>query len=231
LDPETIGKVADATKAMAETGGKAIDASASFGRVIKGPIEDLIGIVQDRVKFVRWERQLALIDKAETIMKARSLSNPTRELPLNFAVPLLTAAVLEEDDELQRTWARLLVNAGDAATEMELRTAYVEILRGMSALDVKVLARLCEATLGIPPGAARAIDVGLVFFGGKSGPQGANLPVHLGISLANLARLGCALPGGGFDAAVIFGFMTVTDLGIGLYKACSDDPKRQSSAE
>jgi hypothetical protein len=64
-------------------------------------------------------------------MDARGLAAPTRPLPPNFVLPLLTAAVVEEDDELQDTWARLLANAGDAATEMELRTAYVEILKGM----------------------------------------------------------------------------------------------------
>jgi hypothetical protein len=43
--------------------------------------------------------------------------------------------------------ARLLVNAGDAATKMELRTAYVQILQGMSGFDVKNLAAMCRATL------------------------------------------------------------------------------------
>jgi hypothetical protein len=40
-----------------------------------------------------------------------------------------------------------LVNAGDAATKMELRTAYVQILQGMSGFDVKNLAAMCRATL------------------------------------------------------------------------------------
>jgi hypothetical protein len=57
VDPDTIGKMADATKALAGTAAKAIEATTSFGRVIKDPIQDLLGIVQDRVKFARWERQ------------------------------------------------------------------------------------------------------------------------------------------------------------------------------
>ncbi len=43
----------------------------------------------------------------------------------------------------------------------------------------------------------------------------------LGISLANLARLGCAMPAGGADGAVLYSIMTVTDLGLALYQACS----------
>jgi hypothetical protein len=225
MDQETIGKVADATKALAETGGKAIEASRSFGRVIKGPIEDLVGMVQDRVRFARWERQLALADKARAIMKARGLARPTRELPLNFAVPLLTAAVLEEDDELQETWARLLVNAGDTATAIELRTAYVEILKGMSAFDVKNLATMAKATLAIPPGKPRAVltvDLPALsegFLGHFT--KEPRISRELGISLANLSSLGCAMPAGGLDGAVLYTVMTVTDLGLALYQACS----------
>lgn len=223
MDPDTIGKIADATKAVAETSGQAIEATKGFGRIIKGPIEDLIGIVHDRVKVERWERQLALTDRAEAIMRARHLQAPTRALPLNFAVPLLTSAILEEDDELQEIWARMLVNAGDASTDMELRTAYVEILRGMSAFDVKNLSALAEATLALPQGARRALGVMKVlhpetFTPGRIVPE---VPPDLAVSLANLARLGCAMPGGGLDASVLFSIMTVTQLGISLYKACS----------
>lgn len=100
----------------------------------------------------------------------------------------------------------------------------------MSNFDVKVLAKLVEAALAKPAGSVGAIDTGTLFSQEIDPVDRATGPSPIGISLANLARLGCALPGGGFDAAVIFGFMTVTDLGIALYKACSDDPKRQSSA-
>jgi hypothetical protein len=51
IDPQTVGKVADAATALAKTGGKAIDAAGGSGRIVKGPIEELVGIVRDRVKF------------------------------------------------------------------------------------------------------------------------------------------------------------------------------------
>jgi hypothetical protein len=158
-------------------------------------------------------------------MKARGLDGPSRELPLKFAVPLLTAAVLEEDDELQEIWARLLVNAGNKATEMELRTAYVEILKGMSAFDVKNLARLAKATLAVPPGKSRAVlTIDLPESTEPFAGHFTREPVisrELGISLANLSRLGCAMPAGGMDGAVLYTIMTVTDLGLALYQACS----------
>ena len=143
MDPLSIKPVAEATKAIAETSGKAIDATTDFAKIFKGPVAELIGCVEDKFKYIRWERRQALIAKSEAYMHSKGLSAPTRELPLPFSVPLLIAGVMEEDDELQEIWARLLVNAGDASTPMELRTAYIEILRGMSAFDVKNLAGTC----------------------------------------------------------------------------------------
>ncbi|MGA8596533.1 MAG: Abi-alpha family protein [Bryobacteraceae bacterium] len=226
MDPETFGKTAEATKAVAETGGKAIDAVVSFARIIAGPVNELVAIVEDRIKFARWEGQLALADKAEAIMKRRGLVQPTRELPLNFAVPLLTKAMLEEDDELQETWARLLVNAGDAATEMELRVAYVEILTGMSAFDVKNLSELAKASLAAPDkGYLPVIEAwnlpGSAMYHDEGSRETGKVSEELGISLGNLMRLGCVIPAMGFGGIPVMGLMTVTHLGRALYRACS----------
>jgi Abortive infection alpha len=226
MDEDTIGKLAEATGAASETVGKAIDAVSSFGRIFKGPVEELVGCVEDKFKYVRWQRRLALIEKAEAIMKRRGIQAPTRELPLSFSVPLLTHAILEESDELQETWARLLVNAGDGSTNMELRVAYVSILAGLSAFDVRNLSVLAEASIAVPrrellpvletwnlPSSVRVFD-------GRSNEKG-NMSKELGVSLANLFRLGCVVPGGGFGGVALFTHMTVTDLGEALYLACT----------
>jgi hypothetical protein len=46
------------------------------------------------------------------------------------------------------------------------------------------------------------------------------LPKQLGISLANVNRLGCASPSYGFGGMPIFNLMTLTQLGLALYRAC-----------
>jgi hypothetical protein len=222
MDPLVIKPVAEATKAVAETGGKVIDATTDFAKIFKGPVAELIGCVADKFKYMRWERQQALIAKSQAYMLTKGLSAPTRELPLPFSVPLLTAGVMEEDDELQEIWARLLVNAGDASTDMELRTAYVEILRGMSAFDVKNLSALAEATANLAAGSPRILGVMKMLHPELMTPGGAPpLPAALGVSMANLARLGCAMPSGGLNGSVLFSGMAVTELGMAFYKACS----------
>jgi hypothetical protein len=200
VNEETVRKVADATKAVAETAGKAIDVGVSVGRIVKGPIETIVGMVNDQLRFVRDKNSWAIEDKTIEFMKARGMCGPTRELPLKFAVPLLTHAFLEEDEDLQETWARLLVNAGDASTDMELRTAYVDILAGMSAFDVRNLSLMAEVTLESKLRPFHPVQTWLL-------PNSATVDLpgeremgevssEVGISLANLSRLGCAMPGG-----------------------------------
>lgn len=226
MNDEMVGSVAKAVASSSETAGKLIEATRSLGRVFKGPVSEAVGILEDRIRFARWERQLAMFNKAKRVMEARGLTAPTRELPLNFAVPLLTAAALEEDDELQETWARLLVNASDAATEMELRTAYVEILRGMSSFDVRNLSKLAEATLAASSddwAGQYILTTRLPHFAEVStGSTGIDspLPESVAISLSNLTRLGCIAATGGWGG-VSFQQVLVTGLGLALYRACA----------
>lgn len=140
MEPDTIGRVADATGEIAKTTDTALKLAGRFGSSFRGALDTAGNMIENEIKFIAARRALRLSDNWDKLMDARGLATPSRSLPANFVLPLLTAAVLEEDDDLQDTWARLLVNAGDAATEMELRTAYIEILRGMSAFDVKNLA-------------------------------------------------------------------------------------------
>jgi hypothetical protein len=227
VDPDTLGRVADATGEIAKTADTALKLAGRFGSSFKGALDTAGNIIENEIKFIAARRALRLSDKWDKLMDARGLATPTRALPPNFVLPLLTTAVLEENDELQDAWARLLVNAGDAATDMELRTAYIEILRGMSAFDVKNLAVMAEASLAfrgkvaVPiletwnlPNFAIALD--------EASGAGEPLSEPLEISINNLGRLGCISSASStLGGRPIFAFATVTSLGIALYKACS----------
>jgi hypothetical protein len=126
MDHDALGKMADATGEVARTADTALQLVGRVGSLFSGPLRTAAKVMDNEIKFIAAKRGLALSDKWEKLMNARGLPAPTRTLPINFVVPLLSAAVLEEDDDLRETWARLLVNAGDAATKMELRTAYVQ---------------------------------------------------------------------------------------------------------
>ena len=90
---------AKAAGEIAKTTGKAIDASREFGGFIapyiRRPLEQAIGIVEDKLKYMRWERQLRLIVRSKKFLEELGLEAPTRAIPMKIAIPLLQAASLE----------------------------------------------------------------------------------------------------------------------------------------
>lgn len=134
---------------VAAVSGKVIDAACEMGRFIakitSGPLEQANLIWEDRLKYTRAVNQLKLIEKFESQLRKRGLSEPTRTIPLSFAVPLLQAATLEENDDLQDLWAAMLANAADKCVDVQLRRAFVSILEEMTSLDVRILKTIGDA--------------------------------------------------------------------------------------
>jgi hypothetical protein len=102
-----------AIEEVAKTTGKAIDAGRELGgflsKYVGGSIEQAMGIVEDKLKYLRWERQIRLTERANAFLTERGLPQPSRNVPLQIAIPLIQGASLEEDDWLQDKWAALLV--------------------------------------------------------------------------------------------------------------------------
>jgi Abortive infection alpha len=226
--PGTVKAVAEATGEVAKTANTGLQLLSRFVVIFDEPLKAAGNLLGNEIKYITSVRAISLYERWCAKMEASGLHTPTREIPLKFAFPLLTAAITEEDDDLQEVWANLLVNAGDAATEMELRTAYVEMLRGMSGFDVLNLSKLAEEQLSAPAGrlgfyvvtanlphSARGIDSGAT----------DEPPKEVAISVANLARLGCVAPTSGFGGGINFGLILVTELGLAFYRACSAPAK------
>jgi hypothetical protein len=149
---------------------------------------------------------------------------PSKPIPLKFAVPLLEAASLEDDDYLQDLWAKLLVNSSIEGNSIDLNRSYIDILERLSHLEANIL----SVIYALPEEAIK----------NKSILTG-NLPISAEIedennkekrvhpsedvlfALANLERLGCiSLPttwGGG----QIFSAIYPAVLGRKLVEACT----------
>jgi hypothetical protein len=223
IDPQTIGKMADASGEIAKTANTGLELAGRFSGYFDEALTAAGTMLGNEIKYRSAKRAVRLGLKWNAFMDACGLPAPSRRIPLRFSVPLLIAAILEEDDDLQDAWARLLVNAGNATTEMELRTAYVEILRGMSGFDVRNLSKMAEAALSAIPGQLGYVDT-------KNLPHSATwnhdgpehkISTEVAISLANLSRLGCVAPVSGYGGGINFSPVLVTELGLALYRACS----------
>ena len=216
-----------AIQEVAKASGKAIDAVRDFGGFIvlfiAGSLQQGLGIFEDKLKYMRWERQVRLMKRAQEFLKDRGLTTPTRPIPMSFAIPLFQAASLEEDDYLQDRWAALLVNAVDASYDNEIRRSYISILEELSPLDALMLDKIYYAS--IINGTDRLFTGYLPKEVTINNPeQDVQPPIDVKLSLANLIRLGCLTSGGGWGGpppGIDFSFVYLTVMGKEFVKACS----------
>ena len=122
---DPFSEASKAATQIAKTTEKALDAAREAGgfisRFVAGPLEQGMGIFEDRLRYMRWERQLRLMRRSEEVLRDLGLSAPTRAVPLKIAIPLLQSASMEDEDELQDRWVNLLVNAADAESGIDIQ--------------------------------------------------------------------------------------------------------------
>lgn len=141
------------SKAIAEAakfGTTSIEATEKmFGflsKILGTPIEDAVGIVGDKLQYIRWQRQNRMVDGVNKILKERGLSK-TKAIPPKFAIPMLEQASLEEDDDLQDIWCRLITNSLDPNFKSEIRYAFIDIIKNLTSLDAKILKYVYDSAL------------------------------------------------------------------------------------
>lgn len=144
-------------------------------------------------------------------------------------MPLLNAATLEEDDNLQDIWARMLVNATNADHPRELTQSFIVILEQLTSLEMTLLVRIYAIEL------PETMDAGVYT---------ANLPATASIEngntidwtttmepsdqvclgLANLARLGLIQAAPTLGGSPWYRLVHRTILGEALMSFCMPAP-------
>lgn len=213
---------------VAKTTGKAIDIAQNFGhfisKYISGSLEQGMGIFEDKLKYTRWERQMRLMKRAEEFMKSTGMDKPDKPLELKFAVPLLQAATLEENDYLQDLWAKLLVNSVSNENKIELTRSYIDILERLTPFEAKILEKIYSLpfeeiqhggvnTTCLPEKATVVNDF--------SERQTELKNEEVLLALANLSRLGCVTPTLSIGGGQKFSVVTPTILGKYFIEACT----------
>lgn len=230
---EEVIESAKAAQEIAKTAGKVVDASEKLGGFIAkytaGSLESAMGILEDKLKFMRWERQIRLIDRADEILQKRGLNKPIKAIPLKLAIPLFEAASLEEDDYLQDLWINLLVNAADEESGMDIQRSYIDILEQLTSLEAKIMEKIYLAYPDLLIKKDMAIVTtnlpeGIMFVHNSDLPKwNKELNFDVKLALANLDRLGCLSIGKTIGGDEIFYTVKVTYLGEYFVKACSSN--------
>ena len=146
---DEVTETAKAVQETAKTARSGIEATQALGRFVSRittePLETVMGILNDKLQFMRWERKLRLAERGREILHQRGIQGPLRPIPYKLALPIVEHASLEDNDELQDLWANLLASAVDPKFEGLIRSAYIDIIKQLEVVDVHILNAVYES--------------------------------------------------------------------------------------
>ena len=86
-------------------------------KLISPSVEELGLLLSDKIKYLRFRNQVAILNKAENLVKQKGIR--IKEIPVKILVPLLENASLEEDKDLQSNWAKMVANLADSKSNLQ----------------------------------------------------------------------------------------------------------------
>lgn len=106
-------------------------------QITKIPLSQIGDILGDKVRIWRYKNSIELLLKVKEYHQRKGIS--VKQIPVKTLLPLLENSSLEEDESLKNKWTALLANATDSGNNLELHNIFVELLRQLSSLEVRVL--------------------------------------------------------------------------------------------
>ncbi|AHG47905.1 hypothetical protein RLEG12_18750 [Rhizobium leguminosarum bv. trifolii CB782] len=194
-----------------------------FGRLV-APAEQVLGLLADYIKGRRLELAVRQECYIRELMVERGVAN-IKPMPLSTAVPLIDAATLEEDDELARMFANLIVSHVDGASVGYVPKQFTDTLRQMSPIEAAVLRAMGAAPDGAKneSGMMHTAHLPRGYLEAPS-PQDKDIPQPdklLSIALASLQQSGCiegAMTWGGYK---LLSQARITDYGLAFLAAAA----------
>jgi Abortive infection alpha len=116
------------------------DARGFIKAVLGEPAKALGGLLTDKVNRRRHANLVKITADAKHKLVEAGLS--PKEVPLTIIHPALEAASLEEDPQLQETWANLLANSADPRDLDSVAPSFVVILKELRSREVRFLEAL-----------------------------------------------------------------------------------------
>lgn len=105
--------------------------------VLGEPAKALGGLALDKINVRRHRNLVAITAEANRYLRDAGIT--AKQVPLNIIHPALEAASLEEDDDLQTIWAKLIANAADPRNISPVLPCFPTTLKDLTSRDVKFL--------------------------------------------------------------------------------------------
>lgn len=136
------GEIAKAIQETAKLGEKGLEiadkAGSFFAKVFKEPINEISGMITDKLRFIRWKRMVQMADEVNKILDGKNIKD-TRAVPPKIALPIMEEATLEEDPNIQYLWNHLLANAMNPNFNDELRYGFIDMIKNITGVEAKIL--------------------------------------------------------------------------------------------
>ena len=100
-------------------------------------------MVTDKLRFVRWQRLVAMSDEVNKILEDRGV-HETKSVPPKLALPIFEESSLEHDPSLQHLWNHLLANAMDPKFNGELRYGFIDMIKNVTGIEAAILNNFYE---------------------------------------------------------------------------------------
>ena len=142
---KAVQESAKAIQEVAQTTRTGIEVTEKVGRFVSDligePLETAMGMLSDWMRYSRWERQQRFTQQAQQLIAERNIVEP-KEIQPKIVLPILTNATMEDNDELQDHWVRLITTAVDPSYDGSVRSAFIDILKELEVQDAHVLSLL-----------------------------------------------------------------------------------------
>jgi hypothetical protein len=143
-EAEEISKAIQESAKLGEKGLEIADKAVSFfAKVLKEPINEMSGMITDKLRFIRWKRMVQVADEVNKILEEKKITE-TRAVPPKIGLPILEEASLEDEPNLQYLWNHLLANAMNPNFNDELRYGFIEMIKEITGIEAKLLNEFYE---------------------------------------------------------------------------------------
>lgn len=106
-----------------------------------GPAATEVGLsLNDSVKVWRFKRQVRLLQEVKRFVEQND--KDIKPIATRLFFPILEAASIEDDDEIQTRWAALLAN--EATNVGSVHPSFIDILKQLTPVDARLLDDLCD---------------------------------------------------------------------------------------
>ncbi|MCP1540144.1 Abi-alpha family protein [Methylorubrum extorquens] len=142
---DIVTEPSKAVQEVAKTTSKTLDLIRDVGNVFGDAAKELAETVSHRMAYYKFLNANSISQKVEKMRIEHQISpDAVKFLPFGMSLKLLEAASMEEDEDVQDVWARLIFNATNSNLDININKIHIDLIKSLSSSEVILLDLLWE---------------------------------------------------------------------------------------